>query len=158
MLLSKHFYIVQITPFVNISTADVYKFFLGLSSPGLIKLPLGITGSPSLTYTAPITLGSWWQGSAGGLSGRIGFHKSINEKLQAGLSLGAGTGLLFSQSGGPTRPDDLANLRRDEAGIPVYICRQANTLCDSGWVNSAFNLNAGINTSWAFMKDRKSVV
>ncbi|CAO3566857.1 unnamed protein product [Mortierella alpina] len=34
LLLSKHFYIVQITPFVNISTADVYKFFLGLSSPG----------------------------------------------------------------------------------------------------------------------------
>ena len=51
--------------------------------------------------------------------------------------MGAGTGLLFSQSGGPTRPDDLANLRRDEAGIPVYICRQADTLCDSGWVNSA---------------------
>ncbi|KAK3837916.1 MAG: carotenoid oxygenase [Linnemannia elongata] len=34
LLLSKNFYIVQITPFVNISTADVYKFFLGLSSPG----------------------------------------------------------------------------------------------------------------------------
>ncbi|KAG0051386.1 hypothetical protein BGZ83_003809 [Gryganskiella cystojenkinii] len=34
LLLSKHFYIVQITPFVNISNVDVYKFFLGLSSPG----------------------------------------------------------------------------------------------------------------------------
>jgi all-trans-8'-apo-beta-carotenal 15,15'-oxygenase len=34
LLLSKHFYIVQITPFVNISNVDIYKFFLGLSSPG----------------------------------------------------------------------------------------------------------------------------
>lgn len=125
---------------------------LGLQVPGLIKLPLGITGSPSVTYTAPITLGSWWQGSAGGLSGRLGFHKSWNEKLQTSLSLGAGTGLIFSQSSGPTRPDDLATLRRDEAGNPVYICRQANTLCDSGWVNSAYNLNAGLGTTWGFME------
>ncbi|KAG0268375.1 hypothetical protein DFQ27_006867 [Actinomortierella ambigua] len=34
LLLSKHFYIVQISPFVDISTADVYRFLLGLSSPG----------------------------------------------------------------------------------------------------------------------------
>ncbi|KAK3814651.1 MAG: carotenoid oxygenase [Linnemannia gamsii] len=34
LLLSKNFYVVQITPFVNISTVDVYRFFLGLSSPG----------------------------------------------------------------------------------------------------------------------------
>ncbi|KAF9913948.1 hypothetical protein BX616_009265 [Lobosporangium transversale] len=34
LLLSKHFYIVQITPFVNVSTAEAYKFFLGISSPG----------------------------------------------------------------------------------------------------------------------------
>ncbi|KAF8923594.1 carotenoid oxygenase [Dissophora ornata] len=34
LLLSKHFYIVQITPFVNVSSMDAYKFFLGLSSPG----------------------------------------------------------------------------------------------------------------------------
>ncbi|KAG0016312.1 hypothetical protein BGZ82_001132 [Podila clonocystis] len=34
LLLSKHFYIVQMSPFVNVSTVDMYKFFLGLSSPG----------------------------------------------------------------------------------------------------------------------------
>ncbi|KAF9412389.1 hypothetical protein BGZ94_001046 [Podila epigama] len=33
-LLSKNFYIVQMSPFVNVSTVDAYKFFLGLSSPG----------------------------------------------------------------------------------------------------------------------------
>lgn len=34
LLLSKHFYIVQMSPFVNVSTVDMYMFFLGLSSPG----------------------------------------------------------------------------------------------------------------------------
>ncbi|KAI1302179.1 hypothetical protein EDD11_005644 [Mortierella claussenii] len=34
LLMSKHFYIVQITPFVNTSTTEAYKFFLGISSPG----------------------------------------------------------------------------------------------------------------------------
>ncbi|KAF9360950.1 hypothetical protein BGX26_006944 [Mortierella sp. AD094] len=34
LLMSKNFYIVQISPFVNVSNVDVYKFFLGLSSPG----------------------------------------------------------------------------------------------------------------------------
>jgi all-trans-8'-apo-beta-carotenal 15,15'-oxygenase len=34
LLLSKNFYVVQITPFVNLSTFNVYRFFLGLSSPG----------------------------------------------------------------------------------------------------------------------------
>ncbi|KAG0283132.1 hypothetical protein BGZ98_006448, partial [Dissophora globulifera] len=29
-----HFYIVQITPFVQISSTDILKFFLGVSSPG----------------------------------------------------------------------------------------------------------------------------
>ncbi|KAF9970848.1 hypothetical protein BGZ73_006298 [Actinomortierella ambigua] len=34
LLLSKHFYIVQISPFVDVSKADIYRFLLGLSSPG----------------------------------------------------------------------------------------------------------------------------
>ncbi|KAF9426192.1 hypothetical protein BGZ76_002869 [Entomortierella beljakovae] len=34
MLMSKNFYIVQISPFVDVSSIDVYKFFLGISSPG----------------------------------------------------------------------------------------------------------------------------
>ncbi|KAF9362875.1 hypothetical protein BGX34_005354 [Mortierella sp. NVP85] len=34
LLMSKNFYIVQITPFVQVSNVDVYKFLLGISSPG----------------------------------------------------------------------------------------------------------------------------
>jgi hypothetical protein len=121
----------------------------GLAAPGIYKESVtGITVSPSLNLSAPISEVSQWQNvitaSSVGVTLARGFGK-VNTRLSLGASK------TFFYRDGPGYSADKASTIRDQNQVQLYLCRADDVHCFGG-LNPNYSLSSGLGVSWAPME------
>lgn len=109
-----------------------------LRAPAIYKIPVvGVSVSPGIGYTMPITMESWSANSYGSISASVGLSRKFFEKLGLRYGISAGKALWGrSFSGISARAAD----NRDAQGNRIFLCRAADTYCAVAGNNSDYLL------------------
>lgn len=120
---------------------------LGLSAPALFKDDklTGISLSPRIGVSVPVSFASRWRGTITSLTGGVALARPFGN-FSLGLNLGAGK-TFFAQT---TREiSDTEAARRDDQDNIIFICRTDSENCGLRGVPSNYVLTAGASGSYA---------
>lgn len=126
---------------------DFQDIGLGLSAPALFKdhKLTGISLSPHLGVTVPVSFSSRWRGTITSLTGGVALARPFG-KLALGLNVGAGK-TFYGQT---TREiSETEEVRRDDQDNIIFICRTDSENCGLRGVPSNYVLSAGASGSYA---------
>lgn len=126
---------------------------LGISAPAIYKEKFtGVSISPSLGYSIPLTLESWTAGSLGNLSLSASLSRTFIEKLHTRLGFSVVKGFFGQPYSGIS---SAYASQRDAAGNLIYICRENAAYCAAAGNNTQWRIGANAGVSYNF-SDRLS--
>lgn len=120
---------------------------LGLSAPGLFKDEkfTGISLTPSVGLSAPVSIESRWRGVLTSMSARLGASRAFG-KFFVGASFGASK-TLYGELTRRFNEGDLS--RRDEGENILFVCRTDSFNCGLAGVPSLWAMSGGINAGYS---------
>ncbi len=121
---------------------------LNLSAPGIYKNELtGISLSPTVGLTVPVSRESLWRGSITNMTAGLGVGRQFG-KLNLGARIG-GSKTLYAQV--TQTLSDRQQARRDEAENQIFVCRSDQASCLLRGVPTLWALSGGVSASYSLM-------
>lgn len=131
------------------STARRYNWGdigLGLSAPAIYKNELtGISVSPRVGLTLPVSMGSLFRGTITNMSGGVALGRSFG-KVNVGLNLGASK-TFYGEITRNIKQQEID--RRDGLGNALFLCRTDSDNCGLRGVPNLWAMNAGLNANYS---------
>ena len=121
---------------------------LNLSAPAVYKNEFtGISISPTLGLTLPVSRESWWRGSVTNMTAGLGFGRQFG-KLSLGGRVG-GSKTFYTEV--TQTLSERQQARRDDVENLIFICRTDQASCGLRGVPSLWALSGGVNASYALL-------